>query len=318
METKQTDIVLSIVATVYNDAELVPLLVDEIFKNVSLLLIPFEIILVNDFSTDSSELAIKKVCEANSSVKGVSLSRNFGQQIAISVGMRYAKGKYVVIMDGDLQNPPAEIPRLYAEIQKGYDIIYTTSKVRNTFIDRITSELFWKMLTKIFDVKIVPNQLMMKIMNQSFVEKYNSYNEINRTVEGIVVDISSNYTILETVNELRTIGKSHYTFIKRFNHMLDMLISLSNAPLNMMIHFGWIALLITLFVSIYHLIQFLFFSVPAGFTSIILSIFLFGSLTILLLGFIGKYLSAIYTEVRKRPLYNVKQTYNIEAENNNH
>jgi dolichol-phosphate mannosyltransferase len=226
--------------------------------------------------------------------------------------MRYAKGDYVVIMDGDLQNPPSEIPRMYSEIQKGYDIIYTTSKVRNTFIDRMTSELFWKMLIKIFGVTIVPNQLMMKIMNKSFVEKYNNYNEINRTVEGIVVDISSNYQVLEVGNELRTVGQSHYTFIKRFNHMLDMLISLSNAPLNMMIHFGWIALLITIFVSIYHLIQFLFYSVPAGFTSIILSIFLFGSLTILLLGFIGKYLSAIYTEVRKRPLFNVKQTFNIE------
>lgn len=94
--------------------------------------------------------------------------------------------------------------------------------------------------------------------------------------------------------------------------MLDMLISLSNAPLNMMIHFGWIALLVTILVSVYHLIQFIFFDVPAGFTSIILAIFLFGSLTILLLGFIGKYLSAIYTEVRKRPLYHIKTAYNLD------
>lgn len=305
---------LSIICTVFNDAEIVPLLVMEIFKFTNPLYIPVEIILVNDFSTDKSELEIKALCQQFNNVKGISLSRNYGQQIAISVGMRYASGKYIIIMDGDLQNPPSEIPRLYQEILKGYDIIYTVSKERNNILNKISSFFFWFILTKLFGVKIIPNQLMMKIMNHSFVDRYNDYNEINRTVEGIVVDISENYNIIQIVNQKRTTGKSHYNFFKRFNLMIDMFISLSNVPLTMMLYFGWVVFLLTIILTIYNLINYVFFDVPAGFTSIILAIFFFGSLIVLLLGFIGRYLSNIYTEVRQRPLFHIKKTFNIESE----
>src|SRR6186713_478732 len=111
---------LSIVATIYNDERIVPELVNEIDRHIAPLNIPYEIILVNDNSRDQSELAIGKVCHTMPHVKGISLSRNFGQQIAISSGLRYAKGKYVVIMDGDLQNPPSEIPIMLEKIKEGY------------------------------------------------------------------------------------------------------------------------------------------------------------------------------------------------------
>lgn len=306
------NIELSVVATVYNDAQIVPVLVNEICTYCDQLNVNFEIILVNDYSSDASEIEIQKVCKQNDKVKGISLSRNYGQQIAISAGMRYAYGKYVIIMDGDLQNPPSEIPRLYNEILKGYDIVYTVSKTRNNFLDKTTSTLFWFILSKLFGVKIVQNQLMMKIMRHSFVDKYNEYNEINRTVEGIIIDISNNYQVLNVENKKRIIGKSHYTFFKRNNLMIDMLISLTNAPLNMMLYIGWFVFLITILVSIYTLVQYLFFDVTAGFTSTILSVFLFGSLIVLLLGFIGRYLSNIYNEVRRRPLFHVKEKFNIK------
>jgi len=305
---------LSVVATCYNDCDIIPVLVKEIEKNLIPLTTDYEIILVNDSSTDNSEKVIEKICSENSKVKGISLSRNFGQQIAMSAGIRYAKGDYIVIMDGDLQNPPAEIPRLYNEIIKGYDIVYTVSKNRNNFFDRLTSSLFWFILTRLLGVKIVRNQLMLRIMNRSFVNRYNEYNEINRTVEGIVVDISGNYSIIHVENQQRAIGRSHYSFFKRTNLMIDMLISLTNVPLNMMLYFGWIVLLLTIISSAYNLIAYLFFDVPAGFTSIILSIFLFGSLIILLLGFIGRYLSNIYVEVRRRPLFHVKTTFNVDKD----
>jgi polyisoprenyl-phosphate glycosyltransferase len=312
MKNKNTKVELSVVSTIYNDAAIVPILVKEIFSNCELLKVDFEIILVNDFSTDNSGEEIQKLCKLYKNVKGISLSRNFGQQIAISAGMRYATGRYIIVMDGDLQNPPSEIPNLYKEINKGYDVVYTISKTRNNFIDKLTSLLFWMILTKIFGVKIVQNQLMMKIMNYDFVNRYNEYNEIHRTVAGIARDISSNYQVLEIKNQPRKIGKSHYSFINRFNLLIDLLISLSNSPLNMMIYIGWFIFLCTIFTSIYYLIKFIFFDVPPGFTSIILSIFFFGSLIVLLLGFIGRYLSNIYNEVRRRPLYHVKETYNIE------
>lgn len=313
MNKSNQDIELSVVATIYNDAAVVPLLVNEITSQCRPLEINFEIILVNDCSTDDSEKAIEKICLSSSNVKGITLSRNFGQQIAMSVGMRYAAGKYIIIMDGDLQNPPSEIPRLYREILKGYDIVYTVSKTRNNFLNQLSSSLFWFIITKIFGVKIVKNQLMMKIMNRALVERYNEYNEIHRTVAGIVKDVSSYHQILYVENQIRKFGNSHYNFVKRCNLMIDMLISLSSAPLNMLIFLGFSVFVLTNIVSIYYIIQYLFFDVPPGFTSVILSIFFFGSLIVLLLGFIGRYLSNIYTEVRGRPLFHIKKKYNIET-----
>ena len=307
-----TNIELSIVATVYNDAEIVSLLVKELCHQCEQLKVSYEIILVNDYSTDSSEIEIQKACKENKNVKGISLSRNFGQQIAMSAGMRYASGKYIIIMDGDLQNPPSAIPSLYKEILKGYDVVYTVSKTRNNFIDKATSRLFYFMLTKIFGVKIVPNQITMTIMNRTFIDQYNEYNETVRTVSGIFREVSSHYQVLNVENQIRKIGKSHYSFFKRLNLSIDMIISLTNYPLNLMIYFGFSIFLLTMLTIIYYLFTYLFYDVPAGFTSIILTISFFGSLIVLLLGFIGRYLSNIYTEVRKRPLFHVKETYNLE------
>ncbi len=305
------DFELSIVSTIYNDAALVSALVDQIQEHTNKLNISYEIVLVNDCSSDESENEIEKICKKFENVKGISLARNFGQQIAMSAGIRYASGKYVIIMDGDLQNPPSEIPRLYHEIKKGYDVVYTVSSTRNNILDKFTSAVFWILLTRLFCVKIVQNQLMLKIMTRDFVNRYNSYSEINRTVAGIVRDISANFQVLKVENNLRSIGKSHYSFFNRVNLLIDILISLSNTPLNMMIYFGWFIFLITIVFSAYYFVNYFFFDVPAGFTSIILTVFFFGSLTVFLLGFIGRYLSNIYTEVRNRPLFHVKSFYNI-------
>lgn len=312
MDQNNTHPELSIVCTIYNDATIVPLLVNEIKTHTDGLTIPYEIILVNDASTDQSEASIMEICCSQENVKGISLSRNFGQQIAMSAGIRYATGQYVLIMDGDLQNPPSEIPHLYHEILKGYDVVYTVSETRNNLLDQFTSRVFWLLITKLMGVKIVQNQLMMKIMNRNFADRFNSYSEINRTVAAIVRDISSNHTVIPVKNRIRGIGASHYSFQKRINLLIDILISMSNAPLNLMIYFGLLTFFTTLVLSLYHVIRYICYDVPAGYGAVLLSICFFGSLTILLLGFIGRYLSSIYTEVRRRPLYHVKSLFNIK------
>jgi len=302
---------LSIVATVYNDAKIVPVLVENIINNIPTGVDKYEIILVNDFSRDNSESAIAEECKKNPSVKGISLSRNFGQQIAMSVGMNHATSDFVLIMDGDMQNPPASIPELFNKINEGYDIVYGVSKTRNDLWDSFTSYLFWAILTKFFKVKIVKHQLMMKIMTKELIERFREYGEINRTVDGIVNDLSSNFSTVEIENQKRLIGKSNYTFGKRMNLMLDMIISLSSAPLNFLIYLGFFTFLITLIGLIYYAFSYLFDVVPPGYTSTQLSIFFFGGLIVLILGIIGRYLANIYSEVRQRPLYHIKKTYNI-------
>lgn len=302
---------LSIVATIYNDEKIVPHLVEEILRYLIPLKVSYEIILVNDNSPDGSQRAIEEACRKFPEVKSILLSRNFGQQVAMSAGIQHASGEYVLIMDGDLQNPPSEIPGLYNKIMEGYDIIYCTSKSRNNFFDRITSATFWFFLVKIFKVNIIKDQLMMKVMTRKFVEEYNRYGEVNRTVSGIAKDIGLASAVVEVRNQKRHSGKSNYSFFRRFNLMIDIILSLSTAPLNFMIYLGILIFLLTTAASVFYLLQYLLYDISPGFTSIMLALFFFGSIIILMLGFIGRYLSNIYSEVRQRPLYMVSKKINF-------
>ncbi|OFY70379.1 MAG: hypothetical protein A3G23_09640 [Bacteroidetes bacterium RIFCSPLOWO2_12_FULL_37_12] len=303
---------LSIVATVYNDANLVSPLVEKIREHVEPLQIPFEIILSNDGSTDDSEKIIEEQCHKYSFVRAVSLSRNFGQQIAASAGLRYAKGEYIVLMDGDLQNPPEAIPTLYKKIKEGYDIVYTRSKVRNNFFAEWFSALFWFIVSTILHVKIIRHQLMLRMMNSRFVSYFNSYNELTRAVAGITQDIGMNYTVIDVENKKRPSGKSKSTLKKRLNLMTDLIFNLTYQPLNIMIYFGLLILMITLLISCYYLFLYFFIGdVTPGYTSIILTLFFFGSMIITILGIIGRYLANIYLEVKNRPLYLVQRTFNM-------
>ncbi len=302
---------LSVVATIYNDEGNVAPLVAEIQKHVNTLGVSYEILLVDDFSKDGSRKAIENVCEQNPEVKGVFLSKNHGQQIAMSAGINLATGNYVVIMDGDLQNPPAEIPNLYNEIKKGYDIVYTTSEIRNNFFDQLTSKAFWFLVTTVFKVDIVPNQLMLKIMTRDFVDKFNKYNELNRTIEGLLRDISSNYSIIKVTNRKRLSGKSHYNLFMKISLMIDLIISLTAKPLDLLLLISGIIFTSSFFLGIYYLIMYLFFATPIGYTSLVLAIVFFGSFNSIMIGLVGKYISTIYLESKNRPLFHLDKTINI-------
>ena len=306
---------LSIVCTVYKSESIINELVERISVEALKISPEFEIVLVDDASPDNSWYTIENICSKNSFVKGVKLSRNFGQQIAISAGMRYAKGDIVIIMDGDLQNPPSAIPLLVTKINEGNDIVYTTSKIRNHWHDELSSSLFWFIMNSILKVGIIPNQLMMKAFNRNFLTIYNGYDERIRVVAGITHDIGMIHAIVEVENKRRTSGKGNYGFFKRFHLMLDIIMAMTNQPLNYLINFSIVALFISITVGAWSLFNYIKYpNVPPGYTSLLVFISFFGSLTLLLLGIIGRYLSNIYMEVRHRPMFTIKKSINIKDE----
>lgn len=302
---------LSIVSTIYNDSETIELLVSEFVKTVTPLNISFEIILVNDASSDDSEETIKKVTESNSNVKGVSLARNYGQQIAVSAGVKYATGKYVLIIDGDLENPISAIPELYKKIQEGYDVVYTVSKVRQSFHKRVTSQLFWFVICKLLKINIVKNQLLLRIMSRRMVDNYNTYGEITRSVAGINHDIGLKETKIEVVPNKRVAGSSNYNFSKRLNMFLDIVLNMSFKPLQFVIILGFFTFIFSLSLSVYFLYVYVTIGSVPGFTSTILAVFFFGSSILFILGLISRYLALIYLEVKNRPLFLIKEKFNI-------
>jgi len=305
--TETASVGLSVIIPIYNGAAIV----EELARRLAPILKDtgesHELVLIDDGSTDASWDAITQAAAAWSFVRGFKLSRNFGQQIAVSAGIAKARGRYLIVMDGDLQNPPEAVPGILARLRGGDDIVYTVSRVRNNRRNQFTSQLFWFVLTRLLGVDIIRDQLMMRGMSRRFARIYDSYPEITRTVAGLSRDIGLRHSILEVENRPRSSGRSGYTFFKRFNLMINMIISITTAPLSILIYVSLSVLIITTLVSTYYLIIALFFNAQAGFTSIILSIFFFGSLITLILGIIGMYLANIYTEVRRRPLFLVEE-----------
>lgn len=302
---------LSIVSTIYNDAKTIELLVSELIRHVEPLQVPFEIILVNDNSLDNSEEEIKRVCLKDPRIKGISLARNYGQQIAVSAGIKQASGNYVLVIDGDLENPIDAIPVLYNKVKDRYDIVYAVSNIRQSFLKKITSDAFWFVICKLLKITIVKNQLLLRIMSRRLVDHYNSYPEISRSVAGITHDIGLRASQIEVVMQKRVQGKSNYNFTKRLNIFIDIVLNLSLKPLNFIMFIGFFTFILSILGSAYYLYLYFTLKTLPGYTSTILAIFFFGSIIIFTLGIMSRYLSLIYLEVRNRPLFLVKEKYNL-------
>jgi glycosyltransferase involved in cell wall biosynthesis len=294
---------VSVVVPVYNGARLVERLVREVAASLDGLGEPYELLLVEDGSQDFSWDAIVTAASLRPGVKGFRLTRNFGQQIAVSAGIAQARGKYVIVMDCDLQNPASAIPEILNSLRAGNELVYTVSRVRNNARDAVTSQLFWFVLTRVFKAPVVKHQLMMKGMTSKMARIYDSYPEATRTVAGIVGDIGYRHAVIEVENARRSEGKSNYGFFKRFDLMVDMIISIAAAPLKILIYAGLAGFIATLIASICFLTAALFHSAVSGVTVLILAVCLFGSLMTSVLGIVGVYLANIYTEVRRRPLF---------------
>lgn len=272
----------------------------------------FEIILVDDGCPKGSWEMIENECRKDPAIKGIRLSRNFGQQIAVSAGLHFAKGERVIVMDTDLQNPPEAIPAILDRLGAGADIVYTISKVRNNWVDETTSSLFWFLVNNLLGVHMVPNQLMMKGLSRKFLSVYNTYNERVRVVAGIAHDIGMRTAVIEVNNAKRASGRGNQGLFKRLNLMVDIVLAISSRPLNLLINVSILSVLGSLGLGAYTLTVYLIYpDAPPGYASLVTLIAFFGSMTLLVLGIIGRYLSTIYTEVRQRPLFITESKTNL-------
>ncbi len=303
---------ISVVTTVFNTKQYINELVYQIENEVSKISDEYEIILVDDNCPQESWEIIEENCLRNKKIKAIKLSKNAGQQIAMSAGISKSTKDYVIILDGDLQNPINEFPTIIDYLHNGKDIVYTISSTRNNMIDKITSKFFWYVITKILGVKIVKNQLMMKGFNKKIANLFSQYSEHNRTIAGVINDIGFTHEIIEVKNQKRKQGKSNYNFFQRFDLMLNIIISITNRPISLLIYFSLFIFLLSIIFSVYTLYNYIVFDVKSGFTSTVSLISFFGSTIILMLGFTSKYLASIYEEVKRRPLFHIEHETNFD------
>ena len=269
----------------------------------------YEIIMVDDGSSDGSWDLIKELHESDSRVKGLSFSRNFGHHIALSAGLDYAKAEVIILMDADMQDPPEEIPRLIEKFRESYDIVYGIRKTRHDpLFKRLTSALFWFTLKRFSGVHMPAGQTMLRVLSRRVVDVMREMREYARFIHGMMAWTGFRVTTMEVNHSPRMKGKSKYNIPKLFRLAFNAITSFSTIPLRLAVYVGLTSSFLSLIVGVYFVYRKILYGIPVlGYASIIVSVFFVGGIQLLVLGIFGEYLGRTYQEVQRRPLYILRE-----------
>lgn len=270
-----------------------------------------ELIFVNDKSRDTSLQIIKELAIKDPSVKYIDFSRNFGHQVAVSAGLEYCSGDYVVIIDSDLQDPPELIIDMYEKINKGFDVVYAKRRSRKdrSVVKKAAYKLFYKILSVISQIEIPLDTGDFRMMKKNVVDELLKMQESNKFLRGQIAWLGFNQTYVEYDRDIRAAGEPGYTYYKLFRLALDGIISFSNMPLRVATIMGVFVFLLSLIIILYTLYSYFYHEyTPQGWASLMISVLFIGGIQLLTIGIIGEYIGRIQTEVRKRPLFVVKET----------
>ena len=305
---------LSVVSPVYRGEKMVEELVTRIVASVSTITDDFEIILVNDASPDNSWAEIEHQCTLDPRVKGLNLSRNFGQHYAITAGLTYATGEWIVVMDCDLQDRPEEIPNLYRKAQQGWDIVYAR-RMHNTFsfLKKLGSKLFHYVFDWLSGMKTDKTVANYGIYNRKVIDEFNKMPEYARSFPALIGYLGFKIGYQDVEHAERAEGKSTYNLTKLLKLSFDVIISNSNKPLHMAVGLGFSLSFLSLFVAIYNVIaRWIGIIQVDGYTTTVFSIWFVGGLLLSMLGVLGLYIGKIFDQVKGRQLFIVKDKINID------
>ncbi|MBC7885023.1 MAG: glycosyltransferase [Saprospiraceae bacterium] len=311
---------LSVIIPIFNEELNIPTLYERINRLMKHMGVSHEIIFINDGSKDSSIFLIKKICSSDSTVKFIDFSRNFGHQIAVSAGLEHCIGQYVVIIDADLQDPPELIKDLYEKIVKGFDVVYAKRRSRKdkSFIKKSGYKLFYKILSKISQIEIPMDTGDFRIMKRNVVNELIMMAENNKFLRGQIAWLGFEQAYIEYDRDVRAAGEPGYSYRKLFRLALDGIISFSNMPLRLATILGFLVFFLSLILICYTLYSYFFNSLtPQGWASLMISILFIGGIQLLSIGIIGEYIGRIQNEVRKRPLYVLKDTNIVKKYHDN-
>ena len=305
---------ISIVSPVYRGEKMVAELVRRNVESVTTITDDYEIILVNDASPDNSWEEIVKQCESNPKVKGINLSRNFGQHYAITAGLHYAKGEWVVVMDCDLQDRPEDIPNLYNKAKEGYDIVYARRVVKHVgWLKRFSSVAFHTVFDWLSGSKTDSAIGNFGIYRDKVVTEYNKIPQQARSLGSVmrVLGFQIGYVDVEQAESAR--GGSSYTFRKLLKHSFNIIVSNTNRPLRMAVGLGFGMAIVSFLLALYNIVAKMIGIIQVGgYTTTVFSIWFVGGLILFVMGVLGLYIGKIFDQVKGHPLFVVRDEVNIE------
>lgn len=304
---------LSIVSPVYMGEKMLEELVRRIHEAVRPLTSDYEIVLVNDCSPDASWKKITEICTKDKQVKGINLSRNFGQPYAITAGLSYAKGDYVAVIDCDLQNKPEDLPAMYRKALEGYDIVSARRVVReDTFLKRMSSAVFHRVYDFLSGFETDKAVAEFGIYSQKIVGVYCSIPEYSRSFVELIHTLGFKKATVDVLHDHRLEGKSSYNLYRLLKLSFNSIISNSNRPLYIAVSLGLMMSLLSFMMAIYNIFaKFIGLNEVVGYTSTIFSIWFVGGILLFMMGVLGLYIGKIFDQVKGRPVFIVSETLNI-------
>ncbi len=305
--------IISLIIPCYNEEESINICYNEVNKvTKKMQKQSFEIIFIDDGSKDKTLSILKELSSKDKRVKYLSFSRNFGKEAGMYAGLKYSKGDYVAIMDVDLQDPPEKLIEMYEIINnENYDCValYTKSHKGYGFLRKKLTDIWYKLIDKISDFKQMPGARDYRLMSRQMVDAIVSMPEYNRYIKGIFGYVGYNTKWLSYEAPDRVAGTSKYSIRKLISYALEGIIFFSTKPLIISAYVGLLFCLISFIFIIVIIIRTLIYGNPvSGWPSMVCIILFLSGIQLLFLGIIGLYLSRVYTEVKRRPNYIVKET----------
>jgi glycosyltransferase involved in cell wall biosynthesis len=311
MEIKNENIEISVVVPIYNEEQIIPELYQRLQKTVSEITLNYEFIFVNDGSKDQSFLELFKLSQLDNRVFYINFSRNFGHQIAVTAGLDISKGNAVVIIDGDLQDPPELITDLFNKYKEGYDVVYARRKERKgeSIFKKVTAKLFYRTLKRITTIDIPIDTGDFRLVDRKVVNYLNQMTEQNKFLRGQIAWLGFRQTEVLFNRDKRKYGKTGYSLSKMLHFAMDGITGFSDKPLQLVSKLGFAISFLSFIIIIYAIYShFILNQTITGWTSLIISSMFIGGVQLISIGVIGEYISRINKNVLKRPLYIVDQT----------
>lgn len=303
---------LSIVIPVFNESKIIP----ELYQRLALMLdrmsLRAEIVFIDDGSTDGSLECLRQLVEVDPRVCVIGLARNFGQQAAVMAGVDHCRGSAVVLMDGDLQDPPEVISYFVAKWREGYDVVYgIKTKRKERFVWRLLFAAFYRVQRRLANIQIPRDAGLFCLLDRRVVDVLRQMPERNKYVSGLRAWVGFQQVGVVYERGARYAGKPRQTLVRLFRLAMDGIFSFSYFPLRLAIYLG-LAVSTVAFVLTAVVVYFKLFTDKAilGWASITAAILFLGGVELFTIGMIGEYIARIYDEVKQRPYYVIKYTYN--------
>jgi glycosyltransferase involved in cell wall biosynthesis len=307
---------LSLVLPVFNEEETVPELARRLHELLRKIGVTWEVIFVDDGSTDRSLELLRELTLREPRFRVMSFGRNFGHQIAITAGVDVAEGDAVVVMDADLQDPPEVIREMLAKFDEGFDVVYGVRSKRHgeTLLKRATAAVFYRILKRLLGFEVPVDAGDFRLMSRGVVLTLRSLRERHRFIRGMVAWIGFKHTHVYYERQPRFQGETKYPLRKMIRFAVDGITSFSVVPVRIAIYLGIFTGLLAVGIGLWALIQKLRGApVVTGWTTIMMLVALCSSAQLLMTGVLGEYVGRIYEEVKKRPLYTVAETINLDV-----